>query len=87
MGLFLKYLKQRRRYIAAGAAFCAVFALSFYFYRLPLGAVLYPAALCALLAVIFIIIDFLSVRKLHTSLSGLKTLMQFCLKTCPCPTA
>lgn len=46
MGLFLKYLKQRRRYIAAGAAFCAVFALSFYFYRLPLGAVLYPAALC-----------------------------------------
>ena len=47
MGLFLKYLKQRRRYIAAGAAFCAVFALSFYFYRLPPGAVLYPAAHCA----------------------------------------
>lgn len=23
MGLFLKYLKQRKRYIAAGAAFCA----------------------------------------------------------------
>lgn len=40
MGLFLKYLKQRRRYIAAGAAFCAVFALSFYFYRLPLGGYL-----------------------------------------------
>ena len=87
MGLFLKYLKQRRRYIAAGAAFCAVFALSFYFYRLPPGAVLYPAALCALLAVIFVIIDFLRVRKLHIALSGLKTPSRFCLKTCHCPTA
>ena len=85
MGLFLKYLKQRRRYIAAGAAFCAVFALSFYFYRLPLGAVLYPAALCALMAVIFAIIDFLRVRKLHTSLSGLKNPDAILLEDLPLP--
>lgn len=85
MRLFLKYLKQRRRYIAMGAAFCAVFALSFYFYRLPLGAVLYPAALCALLAVIFIIIDFLRVRKLHTSLSGLKNPDAILLEDLPLP--
>lgn len=85
MGLFLKYLKQRRRYIAAGAAFCAVFALSFYFYRLPLGAVLHPAALCALLAVIFAIIDFLRVRKLHTSLSGLKNPDAILLEDLPLP--
>ena len=85
MGLFLKYLKQRRRYIAAGAAFCAVFALSFYFYRLPPGAVLYPAALCALLAVIFVIIDFLRVRKLHIALSGLKTPESILLEDLPLP--
>ena len=48
MELVIAYLRQRRGVMLAAAGFCAVFALSFALYHLPLAAVGYPAALCAL---------------------------------------
>ena len=42
------YLKQRWRGLAGAAVGCGILLVSFWLYDLPLGAVLYPAALCAL---------------------------------------
>ena len=47
MALFWSAVKENRRRIAVFLAFCGIFSLSFALYGLPMGAVLYPAALCA----------------------------------------
>lgn len=63
MKLFLTYIKQRKKVTAAFMLFAVVFAVSFLLYRLPLGAMVYPLALCVLLGLIFMTVDFLRVRK------------------------
>lgn len=50
------------------AAFAVIFALTFWLYRLPIGAVLYPAALCLAVGLGFLTVDFLSVRRRHRAL-------------------
>ena len=72
MKLFLSYLKERRGGIAVFLFFCVIFALSFYLYRLPMGAVLYPALLCALAGAILLSVDFIRVKRRHEMLSALK---------------
>ena len=47
MALFWSVVKENRRRIVVFLAFCGIFSLSFALYGLPMGAVLYPAALCA----------------------------------------
>ena len=54
------YLREHWRVIAAFFAFAAVFGVTFALYGLPLGAVLYPAALCAAAGGIILL---LSLRK------------------------
>ena len=44
MKLFFKYIASKRAVIFAWAIFCILFTVSFYAYRLPVSAVLYPAA-------------------------------------------
>lgn len=68
MELVIAYLRQRRGVMLAAAGFCAVFALSFALYHLPLAAVGYPAALCALLGLGLLAWDFARVRARHRQL-------------------
>lgn len=72
--LLFQYLKQRRRGILAGFFFCTLFAVSFALYKLPVGAVAYPAALCLISGTVFVAIDFLRIRKKHKDYSAVKNL-------------
>ena len=74
MKLFLRYLQSKLGVLLVFLAFAVILAVSFILYRLPLEAVLYPAALCALLGILVLIIDFIRVRRRHEVLRGLKEL-------------
>lgn len=47
MKLFLRYLKGKAGGFLLFAVFALIFSFTFWLYRLPVGAVLYPAMLCA----------------------------------------
>ena len=68
MRFFVRYLRSRwyavLLFCACGAILCASFAL----YRLPLRAVLYPLALCALLGVIVLAIDAVRTYRLERTI-------------------
>lgn len=83
MKLFRMYIKQRKRGIAALFLFCILFAVSFLLYHLPLEAVIYPAVLCALLGMIFILIDFERVRKKHLKLLEIQNLTASMISSFP----
>ena len=74
MKLFSAYLKERVRVIAAAAIAIAIFALCFALYGLPLSAIVYPAALCLVLALAFAMIDFIRVRRRHAEFMSLTEL-------------
>lgn len=71
MKLFLQYLKQRRHIFRVGLIFCAIFTVSFYLYRLPVRAVIYPALLCTAITAAIVIFDFLRVRRDHNTLQSI----------------
>ena len=58
MKLFFAYLRQRWKVLLGAVLFYALFAVSFALYGLPLAAVWYPAALTAVLGLIFFLCDF-----------------------------
>lgn len=66
------YLRARWRGLAALAALCAVFAVVFALYRLPLAAVGYGALLFAFLAAIAGTVDFYRFRSRHRRLQTLE---------------
>ena len=70
MELFLRYLRGRLAAIALALACAGIFAASFALYRLPLAAVLYPAALCLALGLIALAADYGRVRRLHARLNA-----------------
>ena len=72
MKLFLRYLQSKLGVLLLFLAFAAVLAVSFLLYHLPAEAVLYPAALCVLLGILVLFIDFIHVRRRHAVLQGLK---------------
>jgi len=74
MKLFLRYLQSKTGILLVFLAFAVILAVSFVLYHLPLEAVLYPAALCVLLGILALIIDFIRVRRRHEVLRGLKEL-------------
>lgn len=74
MELFWLYIKQRWRGIVIGIVFCLVFMISFALYRLPIQAVIYPAAICLVLGMVLMPADFQRVKrkdKLLLSIRGL----------------
>lgn len=83
MKFFIKYLKQRRTVIATFILFCAIFAVSFRLYHLPVEAVAYPALLCALTAITFAIIDLRGLKMRHAELMRLLSLSAELLDTLP----
>lgn len=74
MELFLQYLKQCRRIFIVIAVFCVIFAVSFLLYHLPIGAVIYPTLLCAVLGGVIILFDFLRVKREHETLQTIRSI-------------
>lgn len=72
MKLFMQYLRQKWRVLAAFTLFAAVLAVCFALYRLPLRAVWYPLALCAALGLSLLTADFLRLRRRHEALCRLR---------------
>ncbi|MDE7063698.1 MAG: sensor histidine kinase, partial [Lachnospiraceae bacterium] len=72
MKLFLAYIRERQKEIIALVLFGAIFVVSFFLYHLPIEAVGYPALLCLLVGMIFVIIDFIHVRARHEELCGIR---------------
>ena len=66
--LFFRYLRSRRMVLAAFLLFSALFAVSFWLYHLPIRAVWYPAALCLVLGLGLLLLDFRAVRVRHETL-------------------
>ena len=67
MGL-MRYVRERRRVVIAFGVVCAIFAVSFALYHLPLAAVGYPAGLCLLAGLIWAVWDSRRLRRRHERL-------------------
>ncbi len=88
MTFVLQYLKEHMRLLLAELLFTAIFAIVFYLYHLPLSAVLYSAAICALIGSIFLGNSMYRAYKKHILLTKLTTLQSNVLKhQLPPPTA
>lgn len=74
MHFFLLYLKQRRRSLLIFLLFCAIFVCVFLLYHLPVGAVLYPAGLCALVGALLFFFDIRKTYQKHRTLLRLQKL-------------
>ena len=72
MSFILPYLREKRRIIITFLIFSAVFAVTFYLYRLPISAVLYPTALCLIFGIIIGAFSYVSDYKKHKMLVELK---------------
>ena len=83
MKLFLSYIKTKRRALALCCLFAVILCASFALYRLPMNAVLYPLALCLLLGVIYLCIDFSRVKSIHKQLCGIRDLTGALVQSLP----
>ena len=76
-------LKQRRRGLAAAALFFLIFLVSFALYRLPLAAVLYPAALCAIAGAVFLTADLRRAARKHEQLQAIRSAVDVASRPLP----
>ncbi len=72
MKLFLQYLRSKAAILLLFACFAGIMAFSFTLYHLPTEAVLYPAALCAVLGLIALIIDYVRTLHMHKLISAIR---------------
>ena len=68
MKLFLHYLRSKALKIGAFLLFALLFLVSFRLYHLPLAAVWYPSALCVILGLAVLLLDFRRVKARHETL-------------------
>lgn len=83
MKRFFAYLRQRRRAFAVGAVCCAVFAVSFRLYHLPVSAVLYPSLLCAAICLAACAADFFRAWREHEALGKIRTIVDAAAEAFP----
>lgn len=83
MDLLFKYLKQKRKSFLLAAGCSLIFLVCFRLYRLPVGAVLYPAALCLLVCAAFVLYDFRKVCRKYYKLEMLQTNMEMLTEHIP----
>ena len=76
MKLFWAYLRQQRWVLLAYLLCGGIFAVTFALYRLPLAAVLYPAALGLVLLGVFAAVDYGRVRRVHSRLQAVHTMAE-----------
>lgn len=68
---FFAYLRERRRVVCAYGLFVLIFLVTFALYHLPLGAVAYPALLCALAGLAMLALDYRAACRRHQLLERL----------------
>ena len=83
MNLFILYLKQRKRGIAAAILFLVIFFVAFILYHLPIKAVLYPTGICLLLGSLFLVFDFRRMVSKHKRLQEISTLADLLAENFP----
>lgn len=71
MRFLLDYLWQRRRSVLLSLLFCLIFLCAFLLYRLPAGAVLYPAGVCTVIGVAALLRGVHRAKKKHLQLQKL----------------
>ena len=74
MRLLARYIKSRQRVLGAGACCFGIFVITFALFQLPMAAVLYPAALSAVMIIAFGLMDYLRVRKRYRTLERLQSM-------------
>ncbi|MCH5303413.1 MAG: sensor histidine kinase [Ruminococcus sp.] len=74
MKFFKAYLKEKRIVILTFLLFSLIFSISFFLFRLPIEAVLYPTVLCVLLGIVIIIIDYIKMKAKHNELLRIQSL-------------
>ncbi len=74
MNFFGKYLKDRAKIIITFLAFCLTFILAILLYKVPVGAAIYPAAVCISIGIVIIIFDCKKAYKKHQLLENNKKL-------------
>lgn len=65
MSFFKGYLKERWKRLLMLLLFACIFAFSFWVYRLPVRAVMYPCALCLLFGAVFAAYDITKAYRRH----------------------
>ena len=85
MKLFFNYLRHHRLILLAFFICAGIFTGSFILYRLPVGAALYPSALCLAVLLLFSVFDFLRVKRRHDELERMKKLTAELIDTLPEP--
>ena len=65
MSFFKGYLKERWKRLLMLLLFACIFAFSFWVYRLPVRAVMYPCALCLLFGAVFVVYDMTKAYRRH----------------------
>lgn len=74
MDLLIGYLRQKLKSICIFIVFFAIFIISFMLYHLPLCAVLYPIVLCIIIGIVYVIIDFLQLKRMHDTLTRINSI-------------
>ncbi len=80
---FLKYLKTKRRVAAVFVVFSVVFAVSFFLYRLPLRAAVYPVALCFFIGAAVTVSGYLKFRKRQSALNEISLMTSEMIASLP----
>src|SRR5699024_7563431 len=83
MSFWVRYFKGRMGTVYMSLLFLSVFSVTFYLYNLPLGEIWYPAALCAVLGVIYLVIKMGKEKKKHDSLKCVKDTPSALMKDFP----
>jgi signal transduction histidine kinase len=83
--LAASYLKLRLNGVILLGLFGTIFALVFYLYNIHVEPVIYAVFLCAMIGVIFLLVDFIKLYKKHSLLQALKSSTIFQLDKLPDP--
>ncbi len=85
MKLFWAYIRQRQKGIFVFFLFCAIFAVCFFLYHLPVEAIVYPALFCFLLGGVFVVWDFSHAKQKHEALFEIQNLTAAMMDSLPEP--
>lgn len=83
MDILKIYLRQKKTALVRFLLFAAVFLCAFFLYSVPLGAVIYPLQVCAVLALISWVWDFWQAKRKHEKLTELSRLSSELLDNLP----
>ncbi len=72
MEYFRDYIKSKKKALLAFLLFFLIFVISFFLYRLPVAAVIYPFIICLLFAAAFLAADYAKSKKIHNRLFLMK---------------